>query len=56
LLAQFYTPKAAVCLALYLHGTAAKIAAEESSNESVTASDVSLKIGAAFTSINLITK
>ena len=56
LLAQFYTPKAAVCLALYLHGTAAKIAAEEFSNESVTASDVSLKIGAAFTSINLIAK
>jgi hydroxyethylthiazole kinase-like uncharacterized protein yjeF len=52
LLAQSYTPKAAVCLAIYLHGTAAKLASKESSVESVLASDVILKIGAAFQSIS----
>jgi NAD(P)H-hydrate epimerase len=54
LLAQAYAPKAAVCLALYLHGTAAKYAAKESSAESVVASDVSLNIGKAFRSLDLL--
>ena len=48
LLAQSYAPQAAVCLALYLHGTAANIAADGASEESVTANDVILKIGAAY--------
>ncbi len=51
LLAQAYLPKAAVCLALYLHGTAAKYAADESAIESVLASDISRNIGKAFKSL-----
>jgi len=51
LLSQSYSPKAAVCLALYLHGTAAKYAAAASAEESVLASDVSKNLGKAFKSL-----
>lgn len=51
LLAQSYSPQAAVCLATYLHGTAAKLAAEEGAEESVLASDVNAHLAQAFASL-----
>jgi NAD(P)H-hydrate epimerase len=51
LLAQGYPVYQAVLLGVYLHGTAAKKAAEASSAESVIASDVSLHLGAAFATL-----
>ena len=51
LLAQAYSPQAAVCLATYLHGTAAKLAAEAGAVESVLASDVNEHLAQAFASL-----
>lgn len=48
LLAQGYTPEKAAVLGTWLHGTAGDIAAEESSQESLTASDIIHHLGAAF--------
>jgi hydroxyethylthiazole kinase-like uncharacterized protein yjeF len=51
LLAQGYTPFIAAKIGVYLHGVAADIAVKEQSLESLLASDVVEKIGAAFKSL-----
>jgi NAD(P)H-hydrate epimerase len=51
LLAQGYTPENAAVLGVYLHGLAGDIAAEESSYESIIASDIIKCLGKAFNKI-----
>ncbi|MCW3464350.1 NAD(P)H-hydrate dehydratase [Chitinophaga nivalis] len=48
LLAQDYTPKAAVILGAWLHGYAGDLAAEQLSQEAMTATDIITHLGAAF--------
>lgn len=48
LLAQKYTPEHAAILGVYLHGLAADIALAKQSEESLTASDITDELGAAF--------
>ena len=52
LLCQHYAPYEAALLGVYLHGLAGDIAAEKYGTESLTASDISDCLGAAFKNLH----
>ncbi len=51
LLAQRYTPEEAAVLGVYLHGLAGDLAASETGQEALIASDITAHIGKAYTSL-----
>lgn len=56
LLAQGYSPENAALLAVYIHGKAGDIARDSSSREALSATDISLRFGEAFSFIRIHTR